>query len=115
MNSHRDLNATRRGRFGLLAAAAAVLMFALGASALHAADQFTKCQRDAEKAEAKLDQAIAEHGKHSHEAAQREEDLRKQREHCYETIHEWWDGKDQKWHHDDDFGTDLHNHGPDSN
>lgn len=115
MNSHPDLNATRRGRFGLLAAAAAVLMFALGASALHAADQFTKCQRDAEKAEAKLDQAIAEHGKHSHEAAHREEDLRKQREHCYETIHEWWDGKDQKWHHDDDFGTDLHNHGPDSN
>ncbi|MGH9735058.1 MAG: hypothetical protein ACRD8A_10780 [Candidatus Acidiferrales bacterium] len=115
MNSHCDFNAKARRRFGLLAASAAVLMFALGAPVLHAADQFTKCQHDTEKAEAKLDQAIAGHGKHSHEAAKDEETLRKQRESCYEHIHQWWDGKDQKWHHDDDFGTDLHNHGPDSN
>lgn len=115
MNSYRDSTAARRTRSVLASAVIGLLMLLIVAPRLHAADQFTKCQRDAEKAEAKLDQAIAEHGKHSHEAAQREEDLRKQREHCYETIHEWWDGKDQKWHHDDDFGTDLHNHGPDSN
>ncbi|HEX5424334.1 MAG TPA: hypothetical protein VFW94_12350 [Candidatus Acidoferrales bacterium] len=114
MNSHREMNPMRCRPFGLLAAASAVLMFALGAPVLHAADPLTKCQRDTEKAEAKLDKAVAEHGKHSHEAAKDEENLRKQRETCYEHIHEWWDGKDQKWHHDDDYGTDLHNHGPDS-
>ena len=118
MNPQPNLNAAFCKHSALAVAVIAVLMLLMGAPRLRADDQMEKCRHDAEKAEAKLDRAIAEHGKHSHEAAERMEDLRKQREHCYERIHEWWDGKDQRWHHDDDFGTDLHDrdhdHHPDS-
>jgi hypothetical protein len=86
-------------------------MFVVGAPCVRADNQLEKCRHDAEKAEARLDRAITEHGEHSHEAAERMEDLRKQREHCYERLHQWWDGRDQSWHHNDDFGDDLHHRG----
>jgi uncharacterized protein YndB with AHSA1/START domain/uncharacterized membrane-anchored protein YhcB (DUF1043 family) len=115
LNSQQIVNAEQisnvaRGKRSMLAASViAVLMLFIGAPRAHGDDQFSKCQRDTQKAEAKLDKAVAEHGKHSHEAAERIEDLRKQRESCYEHIHQWWDGREQKWRHDDDFGKDLHN------
>jgi hypothetical protein len=117
VGSQQDSKVVRGKRSVLAAAAIAVLMVVVGVPRLHADDDRAHCRHETEKAEAKLDRAIADHGKHSHEAVERMEDLRKQRESCYEHIHEWWDGKDQSWHHDDDFGKDLHDHGdhgPDS-
>lgn len=102
---------SRSKRSIFAAAVVAVLMLFMGVPRLHADDEFAECRHKTEKAEAKLDDAIARHGEHSHEAAKQMEDLRKQRENCYEHLHQWWDGKDQKWHKDDDFGTDLHHRG----
>ncbi|HLV95157.1 MAG TPA: hypothetical protein VKS44_08185 [Candidatus Acidoferrales bacterium] len=95
----------------LATAIIAALMLVVGAPRVRADNQLEKCRHNTEKAEAKLDRAITEHGEHSHEAAERMEDLRKQREHCYERLHQWWDGRDQSWHRNDDFGDDLHHRG----
>ena len=110
MNTDTTQNRARRRQSFLAAAMVALFLMFVGLPALHADDR-TKCQRDTEKAEAKLDDAIRAHGEHSHEAADRMEDLRKQREHCYDRFHEWWDAKEQKWHDDNDFGHDLHDRG----
>ena len=47
------------------------------------ADDHAKCQRQIERAESKLDQAIRKHGERSHQAEQRRQDLRAQRERCW--------------------------------
>lgn len=108
MNIDTTRNRARARSFLAGAMVALFLMF-VTLPALHADDR-TKCQRDTERAEAKLDEAIRAHGEHSHEAADRTEDLRKQRERCYDRFHEWWDGKGHKWHDDRDYGNDLHDH-----
>lgn len=108
MNSPRSLNPFRNGHSWLAAAVIAILMtFAAAAPGAHADDQFTKCRHHADKAEAKLDQAIAQHGSHSEEATEARQNLRKQREHCYERIHQWWDARKQKWERNDNFDKDL--------
>ncbi len=100
-------NYTRVGRSALATIMMALFLMFVGLP-LRADDDRTKCQRDTEKAETKLDEAIRAHGSHSHEASEKMEDLRKQRERCYDRFHEWWDGRDQRWHDDRDFGRDLH-------
>lgn len=111
VDSQPNAYVTRSKRSVFAAAVVSVLMLFVGVPRLHADDEFAECRHKTEKAEAKLDEAIAKHGKHSHETAERTEDLRKQRETCYDHIHEWWDGRDQKWQRDDDFGKHLHHRG----
>jgi len=110
LNSLWNSSRARAKHSALVGVIAAALMIFTAVPRAHADDQFTKCRHDADKAEAKLDQAIAKHGGHSEEATEAREHLRKQREHCYERIHQWWDARKQKWEHDDDFGKDLHHH-----
>jgi hypothetical protein len=62
------------------------------------ADERDKCRQRIEKAEAKLNEAIAKHGSKSSEARDRWHDLRSEREHCWTAYHQWWDGRDHKWH-----------------
>lgn len=100
----------RVGRSALAALMMALFFMFVGQPGLRADDDRTKCQRDTEKAETRLDDAIQAHGEHSHEAADRMNDLRKQRERCYDRFHEWWDGREQRWHDDRDFDHDLHDH-----
>ena len=65
-----------------------------------------KCQREIERREAKLDQAIRKHGERSHQADQRRRDLNAEREHCWNTYHGWWNGHDRQWHTDRDWDRD---------
>jgi hypothetical protein len=80
----------------------------VGLPPLHADDDRTKCQRRVEKAEARYDDAVRDHGKHSHEADARREELNRERENCYERFHQWWDGKEQRWRDDKDWDHDDH-------
>lgn len=61
------------------------------------ADDREKCQHAIEKAEARLDKAIHDHGEHSHEADDRRRDLNAERERCWNATHQWWNGKEHRW------------------
>ena len=64
------------------------------------ADERSACQHAIEKAEARLDDAIAKRGEHSHEAEERRHELNDERQHCWDKYHEWWNGRDHEWHKD---------------
>jgi hypothetical protein len=89
-------------------AVSAVMAMALSMATLLAvsqasADDHAKCQRQIERAESKLDQAIRKHGEHSRQADQRRRDLNSERERCWNTYHGWWNGRDHQWHTDRDW------------
>jgi phosphoenolpyruvate-protein kinase (PTS system EI component) len=68
------------------------------------ADDHAKCQRQIEKEESKLDQAIRKHGEHSRrQAEQRRRDLNAERERCWNAYPGWWDGHEHRWHDDRDW------------
>jgi hypothetical protein len=68
-----------------------------------ARDYKANCRQRVEKAEFKLDQSIRAHGANSHQAQQRRQQLRAERERCWNREHSWWDGRGQSWHNDRDW------------
>jgi hypothetical protein len=70
------------------------------------ADDHARCQRDIERREMKLDEAIRKHGERSHQADQRRRDLSAERERCWNRYHGWWDGHERRWHDDRDWDRD---------
>ena len=98
--NHRDLTRT------LVAfATMSALLFLVGAPRANA-DERDKCRQHIEKAEARLNAAVAKHGPNSSEARDRWHDLRSEREHCWNAYHEWWDGRDHRWHTDPNWNHD---------
>lgn len=92
-------------------AVSAVVTTALGTAMLVTvpqsyADDHAKCQRQVERAELKLDQAIRKHGERSRQAEQRRRDLNAERERCWKSHHRWWDGHERRWHDDRDWDRD---------
>jgi hypothetical protein len=61
------------------------------------ADDRSKCQHAIEKAEARLDKAIHDHGDHSPDADARRRDLNAERQRCWDAYHQWWNGRDHRW------------------
>ncbi len=61
------------------------------------ADDREHCKHAVEKAESRLDHAIAQNGEHSREAEDRRRDLNAERERCWGQYHQWWNAKDQRW------------------
>lgn len=89
----------------------AVITMALGTAIVAAPPAYAdspnrQCQREIERREAKLDQAIRKHGERSHQADQRRRDLNAERERCWNTYHGWWNGHDHQWHTDRDWDRD---------
>jgi len=89
-------------------AVTAVVTMALGTATLVTvpqsyADDHAKCQRQIERAESRLDQAIRKHGERSRQADQRRRDLNAERERCWNQYHGWWNGHDHQWHTDRDW------------
>jgi len=70
------------------------------------ADEHDRCRHRIEKAEAKLDHAVAKHGEHSRQAEEKRRDLRAERERCWNEYHGWWDGHNHQWHTDRDWDHD---------
>lgn len=88
---------------------AAIFLMSLAAPRLRADDRAT-CQRRIEKAEARLNDAVAKHGERSDEARARRHDLATERENCWNRFHQWWDGKEHRWHDDKNWDNDDHDH-----
>jgi hypothetical protein len=81
-------------------ALAAVLMFAASPS-VHAATR--DCQRRIARADHRLDQAVARHGYRSSQAAHARQELREERERCWNGGHRWWDEHEHRWHTERDW------------
>jgi hypothetical protein len=75
-------------------------LFAFTAAPRVHADERSHCQHAIEKAEVRLDEAVAKHGERSHEAEVRRSELNTERERCWAAHHEWWNGKDHQWHNE---------------
>lgn len=65
-----------------------------------------KCQRRTQKAEAKLNEEMREHGNRSRQADRAWLQLREQRQRCFTAYHQWWNGRDQQWREDNDWNRD---------
>jgi len=102
-----EQNWNRRSFFHTLAAVVTMgaFLFLAGAPRVHADDR-EHCRRRIDKAEARLNDAIAKHGEHSREAVDRWHDLRTERERCFKAYHQWWSGQDQKWHDEENWNRD---------
>ncbi|HTZ84920.1 MAG TPA: hypothetical protein VMB66_17085 [Candidatus Acidoferrales bacterium] len=83
-------------RLTIIAIATVALFMFATAPRVHADDR-ANCQHAIEKAEARLDKAIHDHGDHSREADQRRNDLNVERQRCWDRFHEWWNGKEHRW------------------
>jgi len=66
-------------------------------------DDRSKCQHRIEKAEARLSDAVRDHGPRSSQAEQRRHELNEERERCYQANHAWYYGQDRQWHNDRDW------------
>jgi hypothetical protein len=86
----------RFGKTAVAAIMACALWLFVAAPRVHADDR-GKCQHAIEKAEARLDRAIRDKGDHSREAEDRRRDLNAERERCWNSYHQWWNGKDHRW------------------
>jgi hypothetical protein len=74
----------------------ALLLFVAAAPQARADDR-SHCQHAIEKAESRLDHAIAHNGDHSREADDRRRELNAERQRCWEAYHQWWNGKEHRW------------------
>jgi hypothetical protein len=61
------------------------------------ADDRSHCQHAVEKAESRLDHAIAHNGEHSREADDRRRELNAERQRCWDQYHQWWNGHEHRW------------------
>ena len=62
------------------------------------ADDRAKCQRNIERAEARLQNAIQRYGGNSRAAIDRWHELNAERERCFNLYHGWWDPRAHVWH-----------------
>jgi len=67
------------------------------------ADDRAKCQRNIERAQARLDQAISMYGGNSQQAIDRWHQLNSERERCYSQYQGWWNPQDRQWHNGRDW------------
>jgi len=71
------------------------------------ADDRAKCQAKIEAREAKLDQAIRQHGERSPQADNWRRALNNEREACWNKYHGWWNGREHQWHSERDWDRDY--------
>lgn len=86
----------RMTKMAVAAVMAAALSWFVAVPLVHAEDR-SACQHAVEKAEARLDKAIHDHGDHSPEADARRRDLNAERQHCWDKYHQWWNGREHRW------------------
>ena len=92
----------RSGKVLLAAATLSTLLLFVAVPRLQA-DGRAKCERNIERAEARLDNAIHKYGGNSRAAIDRWHELNAERERCYNLYHAWWDGHAHVWHNDRDW------------
>ena len=107
MNTRRDY----KGLGKTLVAGAMLSVFLLFVAVPRSqADGREKCQRNIERAEARLDQAIHRYGGNSRQAIDRWHELNAERERCWREHRAWWDAHAHQWHNDRDWDHDHDYH-----
>jgi len=84
----------------LVAAAMLSVLLAFVAVPRSQADDRGKCQHSAERAQAKLNDAIARYGGNSQQAINRWHQLNAVREQCWNQYHAWYSPTDRQWHNE---------------
>jgi hypothetical protein len=74
------------------------------------ADERERCQHAVEKAEARLNHAVRDHGDRSHEAEERRRELNAERERCWGQYHQWWNGREHRWETEHNWDDEHHDH-----
>jgi len=95
VNTRRDY--ARFGKNLLAAAMLSALLLFVAVPRLQADDR-AKCQRNIERAEARLQNAIQRYGGNSRAAIDRWHELNAERERCFSLYHGWWDPRAHVWH-----------------
>ncbi len=85
---------------------AALLLVAVPRASAHDFDDRGGCQERVERAEARLDQAIWQHGVYSRQAQHRRYELAQARERCWRENRAWWDGRARRWRSGRDWDRD---------
>ncbi len=80
-----------------ISAVAAIALLGFVATPSARADERSRCQHAIEKAEARLDRAVHQHGERSHQADDRRRDLNAERERCWNEHHQWWNAREHRW------------------
>src|SRR3954453_1095311 len=84
------LKLRRLNRFALTAVMTTAMGTAMVAVPAFADSPNAKSEREIERREVKLEQAVRKHGERSHQAEQRRHDLNAEREGCWNSYHGWW-------------------------
>jgi hypothetical protein len=104
MHTGRKEKRTKFAAALFLAAALSATILLVGPRAR--ADEGHECQERIEKAEAKLDKAVRQHGWRSKQAEKRQADLNAARAWCWDHHHRWYNSRDRSWHNDRDWDRD---------
>lgn len=99
----------RLGKTAVAAVIIAALSWFVAVPVVRADDDRSHCQHAVEKAEARLDRAIAHNGEHSRQADDRRRDLNAERQRCWELHHQWWNGHEHRWETEQNWDHD-HDH-----
>jgi hypothetical protein len=85
---------------------AALTLVAVPRASARDFDDRGRCQERVEKAEAKLNQAIWQHGRYSRQAERRRYELVQARQNCWSRTRSWWDAREHRWRTDHDWDRD---------
>jgi len=100
VNTKQDVSSLAK----TLVAAATLSVLLFVAVPRSQADGRAQCQRNIERAEARLDRAVQKYGGKSPQAIGRWRELNAERERCYNLYHGWWNPRDHQWHNDREWG-----------
>lgn len=85
---------------------AALLVVAVPSASARDFDDRGRCQERVERAEAKFNRAVWQHGLYSRQAQRRRYELIQARQQCWNRSHQWWDGRAHQWRNDRDWDRD---------
>jgi hypothetical protein len=107
MNRERRTGIMEYGKLLVTGAALTGMLLFTSAPRLQADE--SGCQHRIAKADHHLHEAVEHHGWDSPQAQRAKENLRAERERCYEGNHRWWDEDEHRWHTDRDWDAE-HGH-----
>ena len=85
---------------------AGLMLVAVPSASAHDFDDRGRCQERVERAEARLNQAIWQHGLYSRQAERRRYELVQARQSCWNRNRSWWDAREHRWRSDRDWDRD---------
>lgn len=91
---------------------ATLLLVAVPSASARDFDDRGRCEQRVERAEARLNQAVWQHGLYSRQAQRRRYELAQERQRCFRRNGTWWNGRTHQWRSDRDWDRDDRNRNP---